>query len=159
MLPFANNPTWFEQFAAAFGVFLATPSQVIPASLGLAGFVLGVINLARSFRTAARPNLRASAYVGLEVHTHEFAEGDEDYREVYFTIRNRGDSTAHDVRAIIRQKNGKKLVRDLRAIEPDAVRRETLAVHPEHPADGIMILKYARGPWWGVRVKFEYEEP
>lgn len=158
VVPFAS-PTPFDQFLAALLVFVTTPSQIIPAGVAAAAFVLSLINLVRSFRGTARPKLRASAFVGLEVLTDEAPEGDTDYRNLYVVIRNRGDSTAHDVRAIIRQNNGRKVVRELHAIEPDETRRESLGVHPENPADGLLILKYTRGPCRGVRVKFGYEEP
>ena len=159
MLPFANDPSGLDQFLAALGVFLTTPAQVIPAGFGLTAFILSVINLVRSFRAAARPKLRASAFVGLETLTDEAPEGDTDYRDLHVSIRNRGDTTAYDVRAIIRQKNGQKIERELPAITPEEPLRTTLGVSPEDPADGLLILKYTRGPLRGVRVKFGYEEP
>ena len=160
VLPSVRDHTWLDDFAASpFGMFLATPSEVVPAGIAVAALILGVVNLIRSHLTAARPRLRAHASVGLEVFTHSFPEGDEDYRDLWVVIRNRGDAVAHDVRAVIRQKNGNRIERELAAIPPDTTLRQSLGVSPENPANGTLIVKYTRGPRRGVRVKFDYEEP
>lgn len=160
VLTLASTTTWLEDFATSpLGVFLATPSQAIPAAIAVAALSLSVWNLIRSYQLTARPKLRAHASVGLEVQTHEFPEGDRDYRELYAVIRNRGDAAAYDVRATVHQRNGTRIVCELPAIKADTQLREVIEVPPDDPADGTLILKYSRGPWRGVRVKFDYDEP